>query len=204
MGKKRKGKVRSSGRLGKDECAFCHEKVHWKKDCPKLKKKVNGKAIFDAYVIDCGGDSSDSESRLVGHQTIASFDEWSLDMGCTYHVCPHKEWLFNFEEVDGEAVYMGGGDVRYTIGMGSIQLRNGDGSTRVLTDVRYVPKFKKNLISLGALESIGLVLIIRDGVLKVISGALLVMKGTRRNNLYYYNGSTVTRVVAIVSGSDKD
>ena len=30
------------------------------------------------------------------------------------------------------------------------------------------------------------------------------MKGTRRNNLYYYNGSTMTRVVAMVSGSDED
>ena len=187
---KKNGKVRSNGRLGKDEYAFCHEKGHLKKDYPKLKKKVNGKAISDACVIDRGGDSSDSESCLVGHQIIVGFDEWILDMGCTYHMCPHKEWLFNFEEVDGEAVYMGSGDVSYTIGMGLIKLRNGNGSTRVFIDVRYVPKLKKNLISLGAIESIGLVVIIRDGVLKVILGALLVMKGTR--------------LVATVYGSDED
>ena len=99
---------------------------------------------------------------------------------------------------------MGSGDVRYIIKIGSIQLRNRDGSTRVMIDVRYVPKLKKNLISLGALESKGLVMIIRDGVLKVISGALMVMKGTRRNNMYYYNASTVTEVLAIVSSSDED
>ena len=44
-------------------------------------------------------------------------------------------------------------------------------------------------------------MIIRDEVLKVISSALLV---TIRNNLYYYNSSTVTGVVATVSISDKD
>ena len=68
---------------------------------------------------------------------------------------PHKEWFFNFEEVGGGAIYMGNGD-----DMSSIRLRNHDGSTRVLTYIRYVPKLKKNLISLGALESKGLVLII--------------------------------------------
>ena len=30
------------------------------------------------------------------------------------------------------------------------------------------------------------------------------MKDTKRNNLYYYNGNTVTGVVATVSGSDED
>ena len=47
-------------------------------------------------------------------------------------------------------------------------------------------------------------MIIRDEVLNVISSTLLVMKGTRRNNLYYYNGSTVIGVVATVSGSNED
>lgn len=34
-------RIASSNRqfLDKDECAFCHEKGHWKKDCPKIKAK---------------------------------------------------------------------------------------------------------------------------------------------------------------------
>ena len=65
---------------------------------------------------------------------------------------------------------MGNGDVSYIIGIGSIRLRNHDGSIRVMTDVRYVLKLKKNLIPLGALESKGPVVIIQDNVLNVISG----------------------------------
>ena len=101
---------------------------------------------------------------------------------------------------------MGSGDVSYITGMSSIRLRNHDGLIRVLKNVChwYVLKLKKNLISLGGLESKGLVVIIRDGVLKVISNALLIMKGTRRNNLYYYKGRIVIGVVATVSGSDED
>ena len=49
-------------------------------------------------------------------------------------MCPHKEWFFEFEEVD-DGVYMGSGDVSYITMMGSIRLRNHDGSIRVLTDV---------------------------------------------------------------------
>ena len=77
---------------------------------------------------------------------------------------------------------MGSGDVNYITEMSSIRLRNHDASIRVLIDVRYVSNLKKNLISLGALESKGLVVIIRDGVLDVISDSLLAIKGIRRNN----------------------
>ena len=61
--------------------------------------------------------------------------DFGLDSGCTYHMCPHKEWFFKFEEVDGGVVYIGSVDVTYITGMGSNRLRNHDGSIRVLTYV---------------------------------------------------------------------
>ena len=63
-----------------------------------------------------------------------------------------------------------------------------------------MPKLKKNLISLGALEVKGLVVTIQDGVQNVISNSLLVINDIRRNNLYYYNGS----IMATVFGSGED
>jgi len=60
---------------------------------------------------------------------------------------------------------------------------------------RYVPQLKRNLISVGALKTLGLVVSIRDGVLKMIKGSMRVMKGVRRNNLYYLKGSIVTSQV---------
>ena len=61
------GKVTSKSRLRKDECAFYHEEGHWKKDCPKLKKKDKGQSMSDACVIEHGDDFSDYEFYLVGH-----------------------------------------------------------------------------------------------------------------------------------------
>ena len=68
-----------------------------------------------------------------------------------------QEWFHDLKEFDGGIVYMADDNPRKTTGIGSIKLRNQDGSTRILKDVWYVPNLKKNLISLGDLESKGLV-----------------------------------------------
>ena len=56
MKEKKRENVTSKRSLGKDECAFFHEKRHWKKDYPRLKKKDKGKSISNACVIERGSD----------------------------------------------------------------------------------------------------------------------------------------------------
>ncbi|XP_016540818.1 uncharacterized protein LOC107841395 [Capsicum annuum] len=107
------------------------------------------------------------------------------------------------DELNGGVVYLGNNNPYKTTGICLIKLRNHDGSTRIFRDVQYVPKLKRNLISLGALESKGLVVMIRDGVLKATSGELVMLKGMRKNNLYYYQGSTVLGTVAAAASSTK-
>ncbi|KAH9659027.1 hypothetical protein KPL70_023708 [Citrus sinensis] len=189
---------KSKGRLAKDECAFCREKGHWKKNYPKLQK---GKATSDACVAE---HDEESDFSLVGMTLICHSNEWILDSGCTYHMCLNKGWFSNFKELDGGVVFMGNDNACKTMGIGTIQLKNHDGSIQVLTDVCYIPSLKKNLISLGVLESKGLAITLRDGLLKVVAGALTVMKGTRRNNLYYFQGSTVIGSASTVSEKDAD
>ena len=50
---------------------------------------------------------------------------------------------------------------------------------------------KKNLISIGVLEALGLEISVRDGVIKMTKVSMVVLKGVRRKNLYYLKGSTV-------------
>ena len=39
------------------------------------------------------------------------------------------------------------------VGIGSIQIKMFDGTIKILTDVRHVPEVRKNLISLGVLDT---------------------------------------------------
>ena len=203
----KKGRSKSRSRPSKDECAFCREKGHWKKDCPKLKNKSKpdkGKAVAvsDSNVAEC---DEDSDFSLAIEPSNNPFSTWLLDSACSHHMCPNRDWFVDFRELEGGDVYTANNNPCATTGIGSIRLKNHDGSIRILTDVRYVPSLTKNLISVGTLESKGFTVMAKDGVMKVISGALVVMKGIRKNNnLYYYHGSTITGIVAAASSDDRE
>ena len=74
--------------------------------------------------------------------------------------------------------------------IGIVQINMFD--VRELKEVRYVPQVKKNLISVGALKALGHAVSVRDGILKITRGSMVVIKGVRHNNLYYLMCSTIT------------
>ena len=79
-----------------------------------------------------------------------------------------------------------------------------DGIIRELKEVRYVPQLKRNLISGGALKTLGLELSIKDEILKMTKGSMVVLKDVCWNNLYYLKGSTVTGQVTTSTDTDDD
>jgi len=91
---------------------------------------------------------------------------------------------------------MGDDSIYNMDGVDTILIKMFDGMVRELKDVRYVPQMKKNLISIRASG--------RDGVLKMLKGSMIVLKGVRRNNLYYLKGNTVIGQLATSVGSDDD
>ena len=87
-------------------------------------------------------------------------------------------------------------------GIGTVQIKIFDGMIRELKEVRYLPQLKRNLISVGALKTLGLEVSIKDGILKMTKGSMVV--GVRQNNLYYLKGSIVTGQVATTTDSEND
>ncbi|KAH0743926.1 hypothetical protein KY290_031919 [Solanum tuberosum] len=79
-----------------------------------------------------------------------------------------------------------------------------DGVVRTFTDVIYVPDLKKNLISLGTLESLGCKYTGEGELMKISIGALVIVKAHRSGTLYTLLGSTITCAVTVSTQFDSD
>ena len=72
-----------------------------KKDCP-YRDKTFIKQENVALAEKCY-DSAEALTVSQGESTKT----WVLDIGCTYHMTPHKEWLQNLNLDDGGSVLLG-------------------------------------------------------------------------------------------------
>ncbi|KAH9649066.1 hypothetical protein KPL70_025842 [Citrus sinensis] len=84
-----------------------------------------------------------------------------------------------------------------SVGIGTVSLRMFDGVVRELTQVRFVPKLKINLISIGMLDQTGCVIKAEKDVLRVIKGSMVIMKGLKQNGMYVMDGHTAVREASI-------
>ena len=73
-----------------------------------------------------------------------------------------------------------------------------DGCVRTLEDVRYVPELIHNLLSIGVLDKSGCII----KMLRIIKGAMTIMKGVLSNGLYTLMGNTVRDTIAATVGFD--
>jgi hypothetical protein len=83
--------------------------------------------------------------------------------------------------------------------MGTIRIRMHDGIVRTLKNIQHIPDLKKNLISLGTLDSLGYKYSGEGGVIRVSKCPLVMMQGNKVDGLYFLQGSTVTGLVDISS-----
>jgi len=72
-----------------------------------------------------------------------------------------------------------------------VKLKMADGEVRILHNVRYVLELRRNLISLGMLDSMGYTSILTNGIISVIKGSEVFLKGIRKHDLYFLNENAV-------------
>ena len=103
-------------------------------------------------------------------------NSWILDLTCSYHLTPNKDWLDNYKLVNFGFILMGNNDQCKVVGIENIKIKMFD-VVKTLCDVRCISDLKKNLILLGILDHNRLSFKSQCGVLKVSKCAMTVMKG---------------------------
>ncbi|KAK9724586.1 hypothetical protein RND81_05G084700 [Saponaria officinalis] len=144
-------------------------------------------------------DSKEDDYALVTDTTEHQIDEWILDFGASYHICPRREWFTTYEQVNESNISMANSDVCKAVGIGSIKIRTHDGKLCTLNEVRHVPLMTNNLISLSTLDYKGFGFQGECGVLNVYTGSNVILRGIKHDALYYLQGSTLSDSIVTAS-----
>jgi hypothetical protein len=210
-GKNHRGTSRSKskGKKSKHKCWFCGKSGHLKKDCWKRKNASKDGSTKESKEANVAETSSGSSSGMVD-ELLSTCDvshqhqHWLLDSGASNHMCLHRNWFSTYQSIDDGVVFMGNDFSCKIVGVARVQIKMHDGFVRTLTNVRHIPELRKNLISLGVLDSAGYKCTTQGAVWKESKGMLVVMKEKRIENLYQLEGRTKVNqaVVASVDASD--
>lgn len=95
---------------------------------------------------------------------------------------------------------MGNNHTCRVIGIESVSLKLKDGSIKLLRNVRHVSNLKRNLISLGMLDSIGCTYGGSGGTIEVKKDSKIVLTGVKINGLYVIQDVQMVQSALVVTG----
>lgn len=136
------------------QCYRCKEFSHIKRFCPLNKNKKKDEAGSSVNFCVAKEDFGFVLTISEGKNTSPS-DAWVLDSGCIMHVCSRKDYFDTFHECKDGNLFMGDGYPCKVEGFGTVKIMMYVGVVHTIGDVAYVPKMRKNLISLGRLDFLG-------------------------------------------------
>uniref|UniRef100_A0A2N9G0R0 CCHC-type domain-containing protein n=1 Tax=Fagus sylvatica TaxID=28930 RepID=A0A2N9G0R0_FAGSY len=90
---------RSKSKSKTVKCYKCQKNRHFKRDCPKWKKKKEESSKFvNVVAVDS---ESDGDMLSVSSSTNDLNNSWLLDSACSFHVTPHRSWFDTYSTILG-------------------------------------------------------------------------------------------------------
>lgn len=98
-------------------------------------------------IVGVSKENSDGSENVnsMAHCNVCTNEEWILNLGCSYHMCPDQYWFTTYTTVNVGTVLMGNNMPRKTIRIRTIQMRMHDRIVKSLTDVWHVLELKESL-----------------------------------------------------------
>jgi hypothetical protein len=200
----------AGGRNGKfrSVCWTCGEKGHMQRDCPKKKQApssaygkkgaeekgmqasdTSGGPEYSACVLDDVDEKSLAASGGEGN----SMSDYILDAGATSHFINDLSALYDVVKLDQSKFVTVANNQKVQINqIGKMKLKGNNGAVITLTDVRYVPTFTTNLISVARLTKNGAtVLYNKEKAVVTAKDGVVLLTARCVNELYYIKGPGV-------------
>ena len=171
------------------QCYKCKEWGHIKRDCPNRSEK-DGQGSDNSTTAVMEDTVNLGDILTISRGNTFSRDDWILDSGSTNHICSVRELFDTFQESKGGSFSLPDGSKCDVEGVGTVKIKMFDGSVRTLGGVAYVPKLRRNLISLSQLDSKGCRCFVAGGAMKITRGCMILMKGEKCGGLYRLIKST--------------
>ncbi|GFS34657.1 phytosylfokine-alpha receptor 2 [Actinidia rufa] len=190
----RKGRSRSQARGRTVRCFYCDQEGHIKRDCPKYKAQVQSSDIAATVVM------AVDESEVLLAASDNGKSDCVLDSGSAYHLCRDREVFFTYAACEGR-IWMANNTSSRVVGRRSVRFHMADGRSVTLTEVRHVPNLRKNLISIGMLDSKGCSFDTSGGILRVSKENKEMLWGKKTRGLYRLEGNVQTGGATVRHGS---
>jgi hypothetical protein len=146
--------------MSKVKCFACDQFGHCVGQCPnKKKKQVAASAKVEEFTH-----RFEKEYSLTTclSSRASSTCIWYIDSGVSRHMIRVREYFTEFAAIRDQMV-LGDDSVVRAVGCGTVSFQTESLPPMLLRDVLYVPRLKKNLVSVSTIEDRGHELLFRDG-----------------------------------------
>eukprot|EP00253_Pinus_taeda_P025360 PITA_25360 len=127
---------------------------HYATNCPQKKSKKGSSKGFDGEALASQFELDFSLIACIVSSMVGYV--WYLDNRASFHMSGDKNLFSTLEEKDLQMRIKMGNDGKYHIsGEGMVLFQREHGDPLTLTDVKYVPGLKKNLVSVAMLDDKG-------------------------------------------------
>eukprot|EP00253_Pinus_taeda_P024009 PITA_24009 len=197
LSKERKGKEKEShsksssshgvkkGDKSKVRCFNCHKMGLYVTNCPSKKSK---KGSLEESEGDALASQFEMDFTLIACMVCSMMGcGWFLDSGASFHMTGNESLFSTLEEKDLNILIEMGDNEKYSVsGVGTVAFQREHGASITLTDVKYVPGLKNNLLSIAMLEDKGYDVVFSKGkvFLRHITTGQVKQIGSRIQNLY--------------------
>ena len=99
-----------------------------------------------------------------------------MDLGFWVNLmCPNQEWFRNFRDINGGKFFLEETTSCLVTSISDMQLKMFNSVTRLLRNARYFLEFRRNLISLGQLDTMTYTYKVENGKIKIMKSSLVVI-----------------------------